>query len=200
MAGRMPALPGEKMNHKNWYSRGYLPHFDAPGLIQGVTFRLYDSLPAKVVEAIQTEAQDDAVIRAKIEKYLNAGHGECYLRDKRIATITEGALHYFDGKRYRLFAWVIMPNHVHVLIEIFDSFPLDKIVHSWKSYTAIEANKLLNRSGKFWYREYFDRYIRTREHFSNAVGYIHENPVKAGLVETSEDWQFSRARLWAAEP
>ncbi|NIP53220.1 MAG: hypothetical protein GWN00_35180, partial [Aliifodinibius sp.] len=87
----------------------------------------------------------------------------------QIATLVEGALHYFDGKRYRLFAWAVMPNHVHVLIEIFEGFPLHFVVQSWKSFTATEANALLNRTGTFWYREYFDRFIRDERHFNNAV-------------------------------
>lgn len=111
----------------------------------------------------------------------------------------EKALLYFDGKRYRLVAWVIMPNHVHVLIETFEGFPLDTILHSWKFFTANEANKILNRKGAFWLREYFDRYIQDDRHFANAVWYIHENPVKAGFVDRAEDWLFSSARVWLEE-
>jgi REP element-mobilizing transposase RayT len=187
------------MQHKEWYSRGYLPHFDAPGVIQGVTFRLWDSLPDDVVQSLADETLENSKKRARLEKYLNAGYGACYLRDPRIASLVENALLYFDGKRYRLFAWVIMPNHVHVLIEIFVGFPLDTIIHSWKSYTANEANKLLKRTGPFWFREYFDRYIRNKQHFANAVRYIHRNPLEAGLVEKAEDWTFSSARLWTED-
>ena len=187
------------MEHKNWHSRGYLPHFDAPGLIQGITYRLWDSLPAEVVEALQSDAKAIAnpEKRAKIESYLNAGYGSCYLRQPPIAELVEGAWFHFNGKRYRLIAWVVMPNHVHVMIEIFDGFPLDNVIHSWKSYTASEANKLLKREGKFWYHDYFDRYIRDERHYYNSLRYIHENPVTAGLVERAEDWPYSSARLWA---
>lgn len=188
------------MPHKGWHSRGYLPHFDAPGLIQGITFRLWDALPADVVQALANdeETMRDAEKSRRVEEYLNAGYGACYLRDQRIARLVENALLYFDGERYRLFAWVIMPNHVHVLIEIWEGHPLDKVIHSWKSYTATEANKLLKRKGAFWFPDYFDRYIRDGKHFANAIRYIHENPVAAGLVEKAEDWQFSSARLWSA--
>ena len=181
--------------HMGWYSRGYLPHFDAPGLIQGITFRLWDSLPANVVQILAEEA-DNAAKRTRVEEYLNAGYGACYLADSRIAHLMEGTLQFFDGKRYRLIAWVVMPNHVHVLVEIFEGWPLDKILHSWKSYSATEANKILQREGKFWFREYFDRYIRDERHFANAVQYIHQNPVRAGLVECAEEWLYSSARLW----
>jgi len=169
-----------------------------PGLIQSITFRLADSLPAHVLEALADERErlDDRAWRQQIEDYLDAGYGACYLRQPEIAALVEEALHYFDGQRYRLLAWVIMPNHVHVLIETFTGYLLDKVIHSWKSYTANEANKRLGRSGRFWYREYFDRYIRDERHFGNVVRYIHHNPVKAGLVEEAVDWPYSSARLW----
>lgn len=183
------------MGEKGWYSRGYLPHFDAPGLVQGLTFRLWDSLPAEVVQVLAEEA-DSGQKRIRVEAYLNTGYGACYLRDPRVAHLVEKALFHFDGERYRLIAWVIMPNHVHVLIETFAGWPLDKVLHSWKSFTATEANKILQRQGKFWLREYFDRYIRDEQHFWNTVQYIHENPVKAGLVASAADWPFSSARLW----
>ena len=180
---------------KEWYTRGYIPHFDRPGLIQGITFRLADSLPAHVLVSLDQEfpSADDPARRARIEEYLNSGHGACHLRDPRIARMVIAALLYFDGKRYRMIAWVIMPNHVHVLIEILEGYSLGTIVHSWKSYTAKEANRILGRTGRFWFREYFDRYIRDERHFENAVQYIHNNPVKAGLVATPGDWPFSSA-------
>lgn len=191
-----PQQPSTK--HRGWYSRGYLPHFDMPSLIQSITFRLVDSLPAHVLEAMANERErlDDRAWRQQIEDYLDAGYGACYLRQPEIATLVEEALHYFDGQRYRLLAWVVMPNHVHVLIETFVGYLLDKVVHSWKSYTANEANNLLGRNGRFWYREYFDRYIRDERHYGNVVRYIHHNPVKAGLVEEAVDWPYSSARLW----
>ncbi|MCG2767313.1 MAG: transposase [Anaerolineae bacterium] len=183
--------------HKGWYSRGYLPHFDDPGLIQGITFRLWDSLPAHVVESLVEELKQtsSATKRARIEAYLNAGYGACYLCDPRIGRLVENALLHFDGERYRMIAWVVMPNHVHTLIETIEGYPLGTVLHSWKSYTASKANQILGRSGRFWYHEYFDRYIRDERHFANAVRYIHENPVKAGLVEKPEEWLFSSARL-----
>jgi REP element-mobilizing transposase RayT len=185
------------MEHKNWHSRGYLPHFDAPGLIQGITYRLWDALPADVVEVLQSEAElmANPEKRAKIEAYLNAGYGACYLRQPAIAQTVENNWLHFDTKRYKLIAWVVMPNHVHLMIEIFEGHPLDKVIHSWKSYTATQANHLLKRTGKFWYHDYFDRYIRDERHYHNAIRYIHENPVTAGLVKRAEDWPYGSARL-----
>jgi putative transposase len=190
-------LPPGPYPHKGWYSRGYLPHFDHPGLVQGITFRLWDSLPAHVVASLVEDLQetDDSAKRARVEAYLNAGHGACYLRDPRIAHLVEDALLYFDGERYRLIAWGIMPNHVHILIEMIEGYPLHRIMHSWKSYTAKKVNQILGRIGRFWFPEYFDRYIRDECHLASAIHYIHENPVKAGLVEKPEDWPFSSAKL-----
>ena len=184
------------MTTSGWRSRGYLPHFDHQGIIQFVTFRLWDSLPAQVVESLSTdeETMSASEKRQSIESYLDAGHGACYLQDPRIGRLVENSLLYFDTRRYRLFAWVIMPNHVHAVAEMFDAFPLDNVLHSWKSYTATEANKALGRKGKFWMREYFDRYIRNATHFARTIYYIHENPVAAGLVSQAVDWPFSSAR------
>jgi REP element-mobilizing transposase RayT len=186
------------MEHKYWHSRGYLPHFDSPGLIQGITYRLCDSLPTEIINSLKTDAKtmSDAEKRAKIEVSLNAGYGACYLAEPRIARMIEESWLHFDGKRYKLIAWVVMPNHVHVMIETFDGYPLDKVIHSWKSFTTIQANSLLQREGRFWFHDYFDRYIRDEQHFKNAVYYIHNNPVLAGLVDHPEDWPYGSARLW----
>ena len=102
----------------------------------------------------------------------------------------------FDGERYRLHAWTIMPNHVHVLLSILPGMPLGTIVGSWKRFTAREGNIVLGRVGEFWQADYWDRFIRNEEHFNNAVAYIRENPVKAGLCGRAADWAFGSARLW----
>jgi REP element-mobilizing transposase RayT len=86
-----------------------------------------------------------------------------------------------------------MPNHVHVVIEIWEKYSLAVVLHSWKSYTAHEANRLLHRSGSFWFREYHDRFIRDSEHLSDAVKYVENNPVTAGLAKTKEEWPWGSA-------
>jgi REP element-mobilizing transposase RayT len=161
-----------------------------------ITFRLADALPAQVLSHLQEilPREADAARRQRIEAYLDAGHGACSLRDPRIGGLVEGSLLHFDGRRYRLLAWAVMPNHVHALVELIPGYPLPGIVHSWKSFTAKAANRILGRTGEFWQREYFDRYIRDAAHFEAARAYIHENPVKAGLVARAEDWAFSSAR------
>jgi REP element-mobilizing transposase RayT len=106
----------------------------------------------------------------------------------------ENAFLHFDADRYRLHAWTIMPNHVHVIATPLLDNTLSNIVHSWKSFTAKEANRVLNRTGPFWWREYFDRAIRDETHFANAIAYTDMNPVKAKLCTSPEEWRFSSAR------
>jgi len=176
-----------------------LPHFDGHAIPQFITLHLADSLPAKVVERWQRQlAQTDErekriVLQTRTQKYLDAGYGACFLRDLRIASMVQQSLLAFDQVRYILFAWVIMPNHSHSLLTRFEEWQLEQLMHSHKSYTAHEANKILNRSGPFWMREYFDRYIRDADHFRKTVRYIEDNPVKARLCAKPSDWPFSSA-------
>ncbi len=196
-------VPSAPEPHKGWYSRGHLPHFDAAHIYQFVTFRLHDSVPAEVIaqwkaglhwtEQTKPNSKEAIELRKRIEKYEDSGHGACYLRDERIAALVAQALRQFDGQRYHLVAWCIMPNHVHVLIQQIEGHPLAKVIQSWKSFTAHEANKHLGRSGDFWMPDYFDRFIRDAEHFAAEVEYIHQNPVKAGLVSAPEEWRWSSA-------
>jgi putative DNA methylase len=182
-----------------WHSRGYLPHYEAGERPQSISFRLFDSLPRAVVEGWRAEIEHlpegerDSERRKRIDAYLDAGHGACWLRQEPIAKLVANALAYFDGERYRLHAWCLMPNHVHVLVTPLHGNSLSSILHTWKSFTAKAANKALVRQGQFWEDEYFDRAIRYDEHFATAWAYIEGNPVKAGLCGVPEDWPWSSA-------
>lgn len=185
---------------KGWYTRGYLPHFDTGShRTQFITFRLYDSLPQIVLARIRQEIairKPENISRETFvlaETYLDQGAGECFLKYARVATIVKDTLLKFDLVRYRLYAWVIMPNHVHLLLRTIEGYRLEDIMHSIKSYTALACNRELGRKGPFWMREVFDRYIRDAEHFGRAFRYIENNPVKAGLCDSLEDWEFSSA-------
>ncbi len=186
--------------HRYWNSRGYLPHFDNPGQIQAITCHLGDSLPQSVLVRMEAELADldesarDIERRKCIEAYLDAGHGECWLRLAGIAAIVESALLHFDGERYRLIAWVIMPNHIHFVAKMEEGYPLGDVMYSLKSFTAKAANKILGRQGRFWARDYYDRYIRDEAHFLNAVRYVERNPVKARLCKEPKDWPWSSTR------
>ncbi len=165
----------DELRAAGWHSRGYLPHFYGIVLPQFITFHLADSMPRKVIErwhqelkSVQDEQQRLLLIR-RVERYLDQGYGELLLKDARVADMVQNSLLKFDGLRYRLFAWVVMPNHVHSLMTRFEEFELKNILHSLKSYTAHEANKILRREGKFWIDDYLDRYIRNEKHFCKTV-------------------------------
>jgi len=177
-----------------WHTRGYIPHCDKPGLLQMVSYRLHDAMPAtRRREWLAFSQIDDERERMiAFETYLDKGYGSCFLKDRRIAHLVEENWLRFDGQRYRLIAWVIMPNHVHLLVEVW-TIPLSQLLHSWKSYTAQAANRLLNRNGAFWQDEFWDRYIRDETHFNKAVRYIESNPVKAALIASADEWPFSSA-------
>jgi len=186
------------MKPKGWHTRGYLPHYDGH-IAQFVTFRLYDSLPQTVLHRLEEEVEQglhenkNRELRIKIEEYLDAGIGDCILKDPAVAEIIENALLFYDGKLYRLIAWVIMPNHLHLLLTPHEDVSLSDIIKNLKGYTARKINKCLSRTGHVWQPDYFDRYIRDEEHYNKTVRYIEKNPVKARLVETPEQWRFSSA-------
>ena len=185
-------------NEGQWYARGYLPHLDGAET-QHVCFRLFDSLPQHVLDEWRVELESlppkeaDLEQRKRLDAFLDSGYGSCYLRDERVAAAVQNALLFFDGARYTLHAWCVMPNHVHTLFSPLAEWRMSKITHSWKSFTASQCNKILGRSGTFWEKESFDRYIRNEQHFQNAVKYIENNPVKAGLCQQPADWRWSSA-------
>lgn len=184
------------MEQKGWHSRGYLPHLDAAGIIQAVTFRLADSLPRHVVDMLVEQAKNNpAKLRGRTAAELDRGHGACLLRHEDAARIVENALHHFDGDRYLLLAWVVMPNHVHAVIETLPGWPLGRVIKSRKAFSATRINKALGRSGVLWQPDYFDRRIRDDRHLAAAVRYVEENPVAAGLVARSGDWPYSSAAM-----
>ena len=136
-------------HHPRRYSRGYLPHIDGTELVQFVTFRLCDSIPASVVENWQREleTEDERVrerlLRERSERYLDMGYGKCWLRKPEAAKILQDTLLFHADKKYELYAWVIMPNHGHVLCKPINGFSLPEIQHSIKSYSANKINQLL---------------------------------------------------------
>ncbi len=179
--------------------RRRLPHLAREEIAQFVTFRLADSLPAEQLDvlregfAARLDDRADSERRRRIEGFLDAGSGACQLSDIRIASLVQGALRHFDGERYELHAWVIMPNHVHVLITARQGAGLSDIIASWKSYTARRANQLLGASGPFRQTDYFDRGIRNERQFYAVWSYIESNPPRAGLCGQDSEWVWSSA-------
>ncbi len=194
--------------------RGKLPHVKKEGAVYFVTFRLADSLPAHEVARLKYERK--AVLEQaraarspltwhqeqqllawycdKVEALLDAGHGACWLSKPAIADLVAGALKRFDGQRYELRAWVVMHNHVHAIVWPMAGHTLSDILHSWKSFTSSEANKILHRIGEtFWQTESFDHWIRDDAEHVRLVAYVENNPVKAGFCQSPEDWKWSSA-------
>jgi REP element-mobilizing transposase RayT len=181
--------------------RGRLPHWEKESGTYFLTFRLSDSLPKSVL--VQIEFAKQNIVRTavqmgrelssdernqlarlsstRIERYLDAGRGACHLSNPAIAELVREALLHFEERRYRLFAWCIMPNHVHVVAKFFPGNSLSAVLHSWKSYTAKRAKDLLEIDGRFWQREYYDHLLDTEAEFERAVAYVVANPPKAGL-------------------
>ncbi|MCH2204805.1 MAG: transposase [Lentisphaerales bacterium] len=185
---------------KGWYNRGFIPHFDQLETYQFITFRLSDSLPQSVLdELIRFDVENTSGEKARlVEKYLDSGYGCCALGNTSMAKTLQETLKIHHGKKYDLVAWCVMPNHVHVLINQKES--LGKILQSWKSYTGRWAKKHNQELGlgileghPLWMRDYFDRFIRSVDHYNYVIDYIHNNPVKAGLCENSSDWMWSSA-------
>jgi REP element-mobilizing transposase RayT len=201
---RVPGVPRPQDGASGWRSRYYLPHYDQPGVLQTITFRLADSLPDRVLAQLEEEIKGRRDVsmerRKRLQSLMDAGYGACYLGEPSIATLVEESLLHFDGDRYRLLSWTVMPNHVHVLIETTPRCPLEGVIRSWKSFTAHKANRLLGRTGSFWHPDYFDRAIRDGRHFLATVEYIDNNPVKARLVPRSELWPFGSARRRSTRP
>jgi Rad3-related DNA helicase/REP element-mobilizing transposase RayT len=183
----------------------YLPHWTKESAIFSVTFRLADSLPQSVLEDWRSE-RDEIIKRAeqmrrplsesecrrldylfseKVDRYLDFGHGSCVLGEPEIAKIVVGALRHFDGQRYGLLAWCVMPNHVHVVLQPLPGHSLEKILHSWKSFTAHEVKKFLEQDEEtaFWQPEYYDHLIRDEADLEHSIHYVWTNPEKAGLKE-----------------
>lgn len=176
--------------HFEWGT--FLPHWQQDGKYVFVTFRLYDSLPKEKLQWLReekeswlkrhpqpwnTEATKEYIERfgKAVDKWLDNGHGDCILKKQSNRKIVEEALFYYNGHRYDLVAFVVMPNHVHLLMKHKEGYSLTEIMRSIKSYTAKEINKNEKRSGPVWQSESYDRIIRDEKHFENVVRYIIAN-------------------------
>ena len=170
---------------------GNLPHWEQDNVLQFVTFRLADSLPQIRLKDLKeqketwmkehpkpwdttTTAEYSTKFETKIDEWLDSGYGECLLSDNVCRRIVADALRYSDGSKYDLYDFVIMPNHVHIVIRPLD-ISLHEIMHSIKSYTAKQINKHLHRTGMVWEREYFDRIIRSTNDYDRIAQYIRQN-------------------------
>lgn len=122
----------------------------------------------------------------QVDSLLANCHGACLVRQDAAASIVVENLKHFDGQRYDLLAWCVMPNHVHVLATPHDGWPLEKLLHSWKQFTAKRINALLGRTGTLWQSEYYDHLVRGASDMAHCLKYVLENPIKAGL----QNWKW----------
>ena len=178
----------------------HLPHWRQEGATYFVTFRLHDSLPkAKLNELVilrrewerrnppphsdeKLEELARETIR-RIDRWLDQGMGSCCLNEPKAAECVAAAMHHFDSERYELGCYVIMPNHVHVVVRplLCEEEPLERILQSWKRHTSLEINRLHRTSGQLWQHDSFDRIVRDEEHLYRVIQYIGSNSVRAGL-------------------
>jgi REP element-mobilizing transposase RayT len=203
------------------YYRRNLPHWQINGAEYFITIRLINSLPKEVILDIQERRREfqrktlkegrsnhdlkqrlERKLFKKFEQYLdNPSSGSVWLKNDKVANIAKESLHYRDGKDYSLYAYCIMSNHIHIVFRHISKkdnqldkehlAPITKILKSYKSYTALRANKLLKRQGAFWQEESFDRIIRNQKELENVIAYTLNNPVKANLVSSWQEWPHS---------
>lgn len=212
MTQREQAQPSSLIS--GFHSRGVLPHLKHEGAAYFVTFRQAGTLPKDVLLRFKQEREEilqharaanrpltwheqEALFRwygSRVDKYLDEGHGTCYLANSALADIVAGAIQYFAGQRYELRAWVVMPNHVHVVVWPMPGQILSDILHSWKSYSSHEINKLLPaKVVPFWQNESYDHYVRDQADLDRCSQYTIMNPVNTGLCSAPDAWKWSSA-------
>ena len=187
-------LPGERLTGVEVGVGNHLPHWTIGRAIYHVCFRLFDSVPASKLAEWESERanlklqqQAGGVLSSeeiarlkylyseKVEKYLDSGWGSCLLRnDGALAVVKETLLHD-NGSVYHLHAYGIMPNHVHVAVEINDRQGLAQIVQAWKSVSAHRINRLLGRRGELWQADYYNHIIRTAREYAFQMEYVYRN-------------------------
>lgn len=188
---------------RGWYYQTPQPQTEIPYDVQLVTLRLADALPAQALRKMDMDARmvqpGKRVLfkRQRTEEILHEGHGSCALQHPEVARAVLETLQDQHAKRYKLIAWCILPNQVHVLLE--PCCPLARIVQDWKSITtrwAMQHNKELGLKLKgkgLWMKRYKDRFISDKQHLAEIIDQLHESPVAAGLCETPQEWRWSSA-------
>lgn len=181
-------------------TRNNLPHWQQSGATYFITFRMADSLPAEMLCELdsererwklrhppplspENEAEYHRLFSVRMDQWLDDGHGSCVLRQPSLRAAIDESLKFFQGERYELLSYVIMPNHVHGLVMLHPQWTLEKVLFTWKRRTSGVINETLGLEGQFWQHDYFDRLIRDGDHLRNVIRYIRRNPTKAHLRE-----------------
>ncbi len=205
MLGELFDPKGELLIHEHCR-----PHWSQAGAIVFITFRTCDSIPRNVIDRWDREKQD-WLIRNRLavdglhwselieslndadrvrfnqkfdrcrEEFLDTSHRKCVLRRPEVAQIVADSLLHFDGDRYGMGDFVVMPNHVHLLAAFGTPELLVEQCDSWLHFTAVQINKWLGQKGKFWQQEPFDHLVRSPEQYQYLRDYIRDNPKKAGF-------------------
>lgn len=175
-----------------------LPHWEQEGKLQFITFRLADSMPQAILRQYKAEKakwldrhpqplspEDEneyiKLFQTRLDKYCDAGYGECLLQRRGVADIVVEKLEAWNNVDYKLYCYVVMPNHLHVLCQMPQQ-SLSKVVGRWKGGIAREVNRLLGRTGDLWQKGYFDRIVRSDDHLRHVFSYIIENIRHGGVA------------------
>lgn len=203
------------------FRRRHLPHWDVPDATYFVTVCLDGSIPAAGLRELQDyrreldlrkrpeaiaeaewEVRKEKLVFAKLDEMLDNRPAVCHLENASLAAIVRDALFHFADVRYRLLSWVIMPSHFHWVFHPMPEWgetlpegrpPREVIMHSLKSYTAKECNKLLGVTGQFWQQESYDHWVRDDDELRRIIEYVALNPVKARLVKEPSHYLLSSA-------
>jgi REP element-mobilizing transposase RayT len=208
------------------YYRRKLPHWHPKGQMFFITFRLANSLPRHIIQALKEEREHerqrvlsafhgaqqkdelyklDKKVFGQYDKWLDQCMEESprWLAEEQVASIVAGELYALNGKRYRMVAFCIMPNHCHIVIDTFGyifapahngvtaPYPLADTLKILKGRTARFCNQALGRNGAFWHHESYDHLVREQQEYERIVWYTINNPVKAGLAQSWDDWKFT---------
>jgi REP element-mobilizing transposase RayT len=175
---------------------GNLPHWRQKNTIYFATFRLADSLPQKKLDlwtqertewnrthpephTEQTKREYSRLFPERFHKWLDAGYGECILANKEVKLLVENALRHFNGVYFDLYESTVMPNHLLTLVRPYSDYDLSKILHSWKSFTSHEINKMRVKKARIWQKESFDHIVRSQDQLEKICQYIRDNPKRA---------------------
>jgi REP element-mobilizing transposase RayT len=179
------SLPAQVIREWDLARRSWLICNLGPELIHDLEFDPTDPFSVRVKVALQHLNEETARLyhqrfTTQWHDFLDAGYGDCVLSSTIARTIVEECLTHFDGTRYQLFSSVIMPNHVHALVQP-QSEDLSVTCKAWKSVSCRRINEVLGRSGSLWMRESFNRIVRTGENYKTYRQYIIDNPAKGKL-------------------
>ena len=196
--------PGFRGLHPDLPIRKYirhLPHWRQEGATYAVTFRLADSLPKEKLEMLQSMRRDweakypeprseaaweiyARTVTNRVNEWLDQGSGACHFNTPDFANELERSILHFQNKRYHVASYVVMPNHCHLIIRPFVDHELEDLIGAMKGVTSRFVNKKIGTSGDLWQQESFDRIIRDEMHLYNAIQYIGNNPIQAGLPKS----------------